>query len=144
MKITVSSLIELSAAAQQLAAKLPAKFCLELIGDVGVGKTTFTQKLVAALGSADEVTSPSFTINNRYRLADGREVSHYDFYRLGEAGVLSQELMEDLADPNTCVIMEWAEAVDQVLPERRLQVTIKTTADGTRHLTVQGLAEVQG
>lgn len=144
MNFTVNNLTELAEVAKTLAAHLPAKFCVELIGDVGAGKTTFTQNIVSALGSSDEVTSPSFTINNRYRLADGREVSHYDFYRLGEAGVLSQELVEDLTDPNTCVIMEWAEAVDQILPEQRLQITIKTATDGTRHVTIQGVTENQG
>lgn len=139
MQITVKSLSELAAVAKQLAAKLPAKFCLELIGDVGAGKTTFTKALVENLGSSDEVTSPSFAINNRYQLADGREVSHYDFYRLGEAGVISQELVEDLDSPQTCVIVEWAETVSQVLPAERLQMTITTLTDGSRRLRISGL-----
>jgi len=84
------------------------------------------------------VTSPSFTINNRYQLSDGREVSHYDFYRLGEAGVISQELLEDLVNPQTCVIVEWAETVSQVLPAERLQMTIITLADGGRRLELVG------
>lgn len=139
MQITVKNLSELATVAKQLAAKLPAKFCLELIGDVGAGKTTFTKALVENLGSSDEVTSPSFTINNRYQLADGREVSHYDFYRLGEAGVISQELIEDLLSPQTCVIVEWAETVNQMLPAERLQMTITTLADGGRQLRISGL-----
>lgn len=139
MQITVNNLTELAEVAQRLADSLPAKFCLELIGDVGAGKTTFTKALVASLGSSDEVTSPSFAINNRYQLTNGREVSHYDFYRLGEAGVISQELLEDLANPQTCVIVEWAETVSQVLPAERLQITIATLADGSRRLDFVGL-----
>lgn len=139
MQITVNNLTELAEVAQHLADSLPVKFCLELIGDVGAGKTTFTKALVASLGSSDEVTSPSFAINNRYQLNDGREVSHYDFYRLGEAGVISQELLEDLANPQICVIVEWAETVSQVLPAERLQITIATLADGSRRLDFVGL-----
>lgn len=142
MQITVNNLTELSAAARRLAAELPVKFCLELIGDVGAGKTTFTKALVENLGSSDEVTSPSFTINNRYQLTDGREVSHYDFYRLGEAGVMSQELIEDILSPQTCVIVEWAETVNQVLPAERLQMTINTLVDGSRQLQISGLGDV--
>jgi len=138
MQITVHNLIELTGVAQYLAENLPTKFCLELIGDVGAGKTTLTKALVEKLGSNDEVTSPSFAINNRYQLNDGREVSHYDFYRLGEAGVISQELLEDLVSPQTCVIVEWAETVSQVLPAERLQMTITTLADGGRQLELVG------
>ena len=138
MQITVHNLTELTEVAQYLAENLPTKFCLELIGDVGAGKTTLTKALVEKLGSNDEVTSPSFAINNRYQLSDGREVSHYDFYRLGEAGVVSQELLEDLVNPQTCVIVEWAETVSQVLPAERLQMTITTLADGGRRLELVG------
>ncbi len=138
MQITVHNLTELTEVVQYLAENLPTKFCLELIGDVGAGKTTFTKALVEKLGSNDEVTSPSFAINNRYQLSDGREVSHYDFYRLGEAGVISQELLEDLINPQTCVIVEWAETVSQVLPAERLQMTITTLADGGRRLELVG------
>ena len=138
MQITVKNVTELAEVAQYLAENLPTKFCLELIGDVGAGKTTFTKALVEKLGSNDEVTSPSFVINNRYQLSDGREVSHYDFYRLGEAGVISQELLEDLMNQQTCVIVEWAETVSQVLPAERLQMTITTLADGGRRLELVG------
>lgn len=138
MQITVKNVTELAEVAQYLAENLPTKFCLELIGDVGAGKTTLTKALVEKLGSNDEVTSPSFAINNRYQLNDGREVSHYDFYRLGEAGVMSQELLEDLVSPQTCVIVEWAETVSQVLPAERLQMTITTLADGGRQLELVG------
>jgi hydrolase, P-loop family len=138
MQITVKNVTELAEVAQYLAENLPTKFCLELIGDVGAGKTTLTKALVEKLGSNDEVTSPSFAINNRYQLSDGREVSHYDFYRLGEAGVMSQELLEDLVNPQTCVIVEWAETVSQVLPAERLQMTITTLADGGRRLELVG------
>ena len=65
-------------------------------------------------------------------------MSHYDFYRLGEAGVISQELLEDLMNQQTCVIVEWAETVSQVLPAERLQMTITTLADGVRRLELVG------
>ena len=131
MQITVHNLIELTGVAQYLAENLPTKFCLELIGDVGAGKTTFTKALVEKLGSNDEVTSPSFAINNRYQLNDGREVSHYDFYRLGEAGIMGDEIRE-AADDDSVVVVEWAGAVDDDLPKDRLVVKITTISEEER------------
>ena len=124
---------------EKLATQLSSGFCLELIGDVGAGKTALTKALVQALGSTDEVTSPSFTINNRYQLPKGKVVSHYDFYRLGEAGVVGQELIEDLMAPTTSVIIEWAATVNQILPPNRVQIKIQTLADGKRELEINGL-----
>ncbi|MDO4870985.1 MAG: tRNA (adenosine(37)-N6)-threonylcarbamoyltransferase complex ATPase subunit type 1 TsaE [Candidatus Saccharibacteria bacterium] len=134
MQKIVSNFDELEDISKWLVNKLPAKFCLEMVGDVGAGKTTLTKFLVAALGSNDEVTSPSFTINNRYDLTSGHQISHYDFYRLGEAGVLSQELAEDLANPNVSVIIEWAGAVNDLLPADRIKLRIQTLADNTRQI----------
>ena len=114
----------------QLARRLDFPFCLELIGDVGAGKTTFIKGLARGLKSLDQVTSPSFTINNRYDLGQGQVLAHYDFYRLGEAGVLMQELAEDLADHQTAVAMEWAQPVREILPNKRVVVTINYTQDG--------------
>ena len=114
----------------ELAQRLDFPFCLELIGDVGAGKTTFVKGLASGLKSRDQVTSPSFTINNRYDLSDGRVLAHYDFYRLGEAGVLMQELAEDLSDTQTAVVMEWAQPVQEILPNERMVVTIDYTLDG--------------
>lgn len=137
MKWIITSLAEMNKLGQELAQILPLPFCLELVGDVGAGKTTLTKALVAELGSVDEVTSPSFTINNRYQLTDGREVSHYDFYRLGEAGVLSQELMEDLADPRVSVIIEWAETVKNLLPSDCWRVVVTVMADDSRQISLE-------
>lgn len=141
MQKIINNLSEMAEFGQWLAMKLPTKFCLEMIGDVGAGKTTLTKSLVAALGSIDEVTSPSFTINNRYDLTNGRQISHYDFYRLGEAGILSQELAEDLADDHTSVIIEWAGAVNDILPANRVRLKIETLANSARQVTVEGIDE---
>lgn len=139
MKKIIKSLAEMTEFGSWLAAKLPTSFCVEMVGDVGAGKTTLTKALVAALGSSDEVTSPSFTINNRYDLESGRQISHYDFYRLGEAGVLSQELAEDLADQAIDVIIEWAETVNQILPTDRVQLLIRSLGDERREIEIIGL-----
>lgn len=121
----------------ELAKSLEWPFCIELIGDIGAGKTTMTKGIAKYFGGED-VSSPSFTINNRYELNDERILSHYDFYRLNEAGVVSQELIEDLHDNKVSVIVEWAESVDNVLPTDRIKVVVKHTENG-REINVEGL-----
>lgn len=127
---TVKSAEELEMVAGEVATSLVWPFCLELVGDVGAGKTTFVKGLARGLGSLDDVTSPSFTINNQYRLSDGRILSHFDFYRLSEGGVMNQELAEDLNDVQTSVVVEWGETIGAVLPSQRYRLVIDYTADG--------------
>lgn len=124
---------------QSLAAKLakflPGGLVLELASDLGGGKTTFTQGLAKGLGFTGAVTSPTFTLSQIYPLPDGRELHHYDLYRLGEAGVVGQELEEDMHDAQIITIIEWADIAHQALPEDRLMLTIEPTSEDGRQLS---------
>ena len=107
---------------------------MELVGDVGVGKTTLVRGLAKGLGVQEAVTSPSFTISRVYALPGGGNLVHYDFYRLGEPGLMAEDLAEALAEPKNVVVVEWAGGVTEVLPEGRLQVEISYNDDGTREV----------
>ena len=107
---------------------------IELVGDVGVGKTTLVRGLAKELGVQEAVTSPSFTISRVYALPGGGNLVHYDFYRLGEPGLMVEDLAEVLAEPKNVVVVEWAGGVTEVLPEGRLQVEISYNDDGTREV----------
>ena len=107
---------------------------IELIGDVGTGKTTLTRGLAEGIGVEEPVTSPSFTISKSYATADGRTLTHYDFYRLGDVGLMQEDLDEKLADAGQIVVIEWGEAVKDFLPERRLRLEIKLNDDGSRDI----------
>ncbi|MBR3323931.1 tRNA (adenosine(37)-N6)-threonylcarbamoyltransferase complex ATPase subunit type 1 TsaE [Candidatus Saccharibacteria bacterium] len=109
---------------------------IELIGDVGVGKTTFVRGLAEGLGIKEPVTSPSFTISKAYALPDGRTLVHYDFYRLNDPGLLSEDLVENLANPKNIVVIEWSDSVKDVLPENHTIINIKYNDDGSRELEV--------
>lgn len=107
---------------------------IELVSDLGGGKTTFVRGLARGMGSTDRVASPTFTISRVYE-ASGRELHHFDFYRLHEAGLISEELAEVIGDPNVVSVVEWAGVVRDVLPSKRLTITIdKTPSDGRRLL----------
>jgi len=104
----------------------------ELISDLGGGKTTFIQGLAAGLESKDQVASPTFMLEKVY---DGRlPLHHFDFYRLGEAGIVGQELEETLAEPDVVIAIEWGDVVHDALPDDRVTITIAKTGESSRRL----------
>ncbi|MBR0480432.1 tRNA (adenosine(37)-N6)-threonylcarbamoyltransferase complex ATPase subunit type 1 TsaE [Candidatus Saccharibacteria bacterium] len=114
---------------------------VELLGDVGAGKTTLTRGIAEGLGVSTPVTSPSFTISKRYAFSmDEQEgvLIHYDFYRLPDPGLMSEELDENLNSPNTVVILEWADSVEGILPDNRIRIEIKYLDDGGREVITGG------
>lgn len=108
---------------------------IELIGDLGTGKTVFVRGLAAGIDSSDQVQSPSFTINRVYRGRDDISIFHYDFHRLDEPGLLKETLAETVEDPKVVIVVEWSDIVREVLPKERLQITFDTTGDEVRRLT---------
>ena len=119
--------------AQKLGEALRGGEVIELVSDLGGGKTTFTRGLVRGLGSDEIVASPTFTISKLYNT--GRfAVHHFDFYRLQEAGIVADELAEVVDDPQDIVVIEWSDIVQHVLPEIRLTLTISQTPTGERDL----------
>jgi tRNA threonylcarbamoyladenosine biosynthesis protein TsaE len=117
--------------AAQVGQRLKGGEVIELVSDLGGGKTSFVQGLAAGLGSDDKVHSPSFTLTNQYKAGD-LTLYHYDFYRLSEPGIMANELEEVLDDPKSVVVIEWAELVEDVLPADRLTVRIKVTSEDSR------------
>lgn len=122
---------------EALGSRLRGGETIELIGDVGAGKTTFTKGLAIGLGIDEDVQSPSFTISRVYEARDGLALAHYDFYRLTDAGILNDELREVMHDPTVVTVIEWADIVDGVLPENRLRIHFTSPDDDTRLLTVE-------
>jgi tRNA threonylcarbamoyladenosine biosynthesis protein TsaE len=109
---------------------------IELVSDMGGGKTTFVRGLAKGMGSTEFVHSPTFTISNSY-VAERLCLYHFDFYRLDEPGVLRNELEELLADPTAVIVIEWADIVEDVLPVERLTVAIHVTDESKRLLRLQ-------
>jgi tRNA threonylcarbamoyladenosine biosynthesis protein TsaE len=105
---------------------------IELVGDVGAGKTTLTKSIAASLGILEDVQSPTFTISRLYDTSGGLRLAHYDFYRLHDAGIMADELQETLSDPQTITVIEWAEVVSNVLPSDRLRIGITSPTENSR------------
>jgi tRNA threonylcarbamoyladenosine biosynthesis protein TsaE len=106
---------------------------IELISDLGGGKTAFVRGMVHGAGSTDNVASPTFTISREYH-TPRFFVHHFDFYRLSDAGVIAEELAESLSDPLVVTVVEWGNVVNGVLPPDRLKLTIRPTGEHSREL----------
>lgn len=111
---------------------------IELIGDVGAGKTTFVRGLARGMGISEAIASPSFTISRMY---DGRRrmmLAHYDFYRLQEPGILALELNEAINNRDTVVVVEWARTVQHILPTDRIVLHILSPTENARSVEISG------
>jgi tRNA threonylcarbamoyladenosine biosynthesis protein TsaE len=109
---------------------------LELIVDIGVGKTTFTQGVAKGLGITKTVNSPSFTIMKEYVGRDGLVLKHYDFYRLDDSGIMKNEITDSLSDEKVITVVEWAKDVSGVLPQHRQTIQISYLPDGDERTVV--------
>lgn len=119
--------------ATKIGANLKGGEVIELVSDLGGGKTTFVRGLAKGFGSADKVASPTFTVSKVYK-AGAKELHHFDFYRLSDAGIVAHELHDLLNDPDIVVVVEWADAVQHVLPESRLKLELTRTGEDSRQL----------
>lgn len=126
---------ELEKFGKQIGAVVHGGEVIELVGDVGAGKTTLTKAIAEGMGIAGPIHSPTFTISNQYETGDGVTLIHYDFYRLQDPGIMQDELAETVGEYKAVVVIEWGAVVRGVLPEDRLQITISITSETKRELT---------
>ncbi len=136
MIIEVQSEAAMKAFGEKLGGLLQGGEILELVGDVGAGKTTLTKGIAAGMGIDEDVQSPTFTISRVYDTPGGLQLAHYDFYRLHDAGIMADELHETLHDARTVTIIEWAEIVNGVLPADRVTVQIAPVSEDVRTVTL--------
>ena len=124
IEVATTSIEATQALAEALGRALRGGEVIELISDVGGGKTAFTKGLARGLQIGEVVQSPTFTISRLYQARDGLELHHFDFYRLQEPGVMAAELAESIAQSNVIVVTEWGDIVHDVLPQQHLRITI--------------------
>ena len=118
---------------ERLAGELRAGDVVALVGGLGAGKTHFTKGIVRGLGSAAEVTSPTFALVHEY--SGGRlPVVHLDFYRLGSEAELAGLGWDELLDHGGVVVAEWADCFPAMLPGDALWVRIDLLPCGGRRV----------
>ena len=114
-----------------------------LIGDLGVGKTVFTQGVADGLGITEPVNSPTFTIVQIYE--EGRmPFYHFDVYRIGDVEEMEEIGYDDYFYGNGICLIEWANLIEEILPEQIIEITIEKNLEkgfDYRKITVTGLPE---
>jgi tRNA threonylcarbamoyladenosine biosynthesis protein TsaE len=125
---------------EQLAAALPRKRVVLLIGNLGAGKTTMAKGMVRGLGAAEaeDVSSPTFTLIHEYG-TEGR-VYHIDLYRLDEPRDVATLGLDEIFDRDAVVLIEWGERFPQLLPAERTEIRIRTIANDEREIEVTELS----
>lgn len=111
-----------------------------LIGDLGVGKTVLTQGVAAGLDIEEPVNSPTFTIIQIYE--EGRlPFYHFDVYRIGDVEEMDEIGYEDYFYGDGVCLIEWANLIEEILPETYRQITIEKDLDkgfDYRRITIEG------
>ena len=133
LKINSTSSNETEQLGESVGKNLKGGEVIELVSDLGGGKTTFVRGLAKGMGSLDVVSSPSFTIQQDYRTQD-LTMHHFDFYRLHEPGILEHELAEVVRKKDAVTVVEWADIVQGVLPKKRIRILFRTTNETDREL----------
>lgn len=128
--------LQTEAIAEEFAKTLKGGDVVLLKGEMGAGKTHFTKGIAKGLGICDVITSPTFAIHNVY---DGKlTLNHFDFYRIedsSEAEMLG--LDEFFYDKNAVSVIEWSENVQELLPEKRIEVIIRKISENARSIEIE-------
>lgn len=152
MRIIIADLKRTEKIAQNLAEKIlsagwrkKAKdaVVIGLEGELGGGKTTFAQFFAKALGIKEKIQSPTFVIQKIYKLYGSptsvkfRHFIHIDAYRIKNfKELLALGWKEIISAPQNIVLVEWADRVKKILPQKRVQIKFKVVDDKTRRITI--------
>jgi tRNA threonylcarbamoyladenosine biosynthesis protein TsaE len=108
---------------------------IALTGDLGAGKTTFTQGLAQGLGIDASITSPTFVLINRYVGADGRVLQHADCYRLSNAAAEMWDVgLVELFAGDDIVVVEWADRIPGLFPDDYLEIAFDYVDEDRREI----------
>lgn len=121
--------------ANQLIANVKTKTLL-FYGAMGVGKTTLIKAIVKALGSNDEVSSPTFSIVNEYEL-DNDRIFHFDLYRVNDLEEAYNFGIEDYLFSDNWVLIEWPEKIEPILIDNFNQIELKMASKNHRNLKLK-------
>ena len=122
---------------RRIAAQLPSRAVVQLIGNLGAGKTTLAKGIISGLGAAmpEEVTSPTFTLIHEY--GNGR-VYHIDLYRLDTPAQVATLGLDEIFDREAVVLIEWGEKFPKLMPEGKIEIHLDSGGPDpdTRQITI--------
>ena len=135
MKYIINSIEETKKLAENFANELQVGQVVLLNGDLGAGKTTFTQFVFSALGVKEIVTSPTFAILKSYK-GSLCNLHHFDMYRVDEEQAIESGFDEILSDRNSIIFVEWSENTASLLPKSCICVNIKLLTEDKREFEI--------
>lgn len=135
MIILTNSEAETEQAGAEFGSKLPDGTVVALYGDLGAGKTAFVRGMARGMGIASRVSSPTFTIVNEY--LGGRELYHFDMYRLGSSEELFDIGWEDYLNRGGVCAVEWSENVADAFEGDEVVVRIEKLSPEGRKITIE-------
>jgi tRNA threonylcarbamoyladenosine biosynthesis protein TsaE len=144
MKIVSKSLSDTQKIAEDFIEKIsmgfyPNALVVGLYGDLGSGKTTFTQAVAKIFGIKEDITSPTFVIEKIYDIVhkNFKKLVHIDAYRLDSAKELSAlDWGKTMADPKNIIFIEWPERVLEVLPKNHAKINFKFLSENEREIEI--------
>ena len=141
MNYTSTSELQTKKIAAEFASKLQGGEFIELIGDLGAGKTVFVRGMVEALGSDARVKSPTFTIMNEYPVQGDhiKKIAHLDLYRFKDESQLSALELEDYINDKTVICVEWPDIFGKSPFEPTHRVNIEHIDAETREISIEEL-----
>ncbi len=114
-----------------------------MFGELGAGKTAFTRGFAKGMGIESDVSSPTFALVNEY-IGNGRTLYHFDMYRISGWDDLYSTGYFDYLDAGCCLIIEWSENIEAILPEDCIRVTItKTENYEERNIEITGAESLE-
>jgi tRNA threonylcarbamoyladenosine biosynthesis protein TsaE len=135
-EIITESAEETAKEGKELAGNIRAGDTLCLYGELGSGKTTFVQGFAKGLGITTRLLSPTFIIVRRYDIpASEKFLYHIDLYRLTKMEDFDELGLDEIfANPRSFVVVEWAEKLEGMLPNDRIDIRFETLTDGTHKI----------
>jgi tRNA threonylcarbamoyladenosine biosynthesis protein TsaE len=131
-QIQIPELSALQASAQLLLGNFPEDRVFAFYGSMGAGKTTLIKAICRALGSNDNITSPTFALINEYSTSQQSIIYHFDFYRIKKLEEAYDLGYEDYIYSGNYCFIEWPEMIESLLPDGIVEVRIKETEKGVR------------
>ncbi|MDB5020274.1 MAG: tRNA ((37)-N6)-threonylcarbamoyltransferase complex ATPase subunit type 1 TsaE [Pedobacter sp.] len=135
MEIEVNQLADLNQAALSLLEFANEEKIFLFEGEMGAGKTTFIKAICEAIGVADVVSSPTFSIVNEYQGNHNQRIYHFDFYRIEDLREAYDIGYEEYFYSGDICLVEWPERIKELLPQEYVHVSITATTPDTRLIT---------
>ncbi len=134
------NIADINSIAKEILKSVNSKVLL-FYGELGVGKTTLIGEIVKELGSLSDVSSPTFSIVNEYKVKEGL-VFHFDFFRIENEEEVYDIGFEDYLDSDNWIFIEWPEKIQSLLPDHVNEIRLEKEQENSRIIKLKTLINI--